>query len=241
MFRESLLESSPALRKRTRWSMATAFTAQSIVAALLIIVPMISTGVIPLPSHATVIAPTFLKPVEVVKPPTNITSEPRGPRLPVHSDVVTLVDTSKPLLAWGPPRPPVTGAKECVPSCPVNPYVGGGDGNSKDMPNLGDYHSTPPKHVRPIISQPSEAMLLHKVVPVYPTIALHAGIQGEVKLHAIIARDGAMQSLEVISGHVLLAQAALEAVRQWQYRPYMLNGERIEVETFITVSFKKNN
>src|SRR5438067_6710236 len=106
MFRESLLESSPALRKRTRWSMATAFTAQSIVAALLIIVPMISTGVIPLPSHATVIAPTFLKPVEVAKPPMT-TGGPttHGPALIiVRRDVVALSD-SMPLLPHGKPRP----------------------------------------------------------------------------------------------------------------------------------------
>ena len=75
--------------------------------------------------------------------------------------------------------------------------------------------------------------------PVYPRIAAISGIQGQVKLHAIIARDGRIQSLNVMSGHPLLARAALEAVEQWRYRPYVLNGKKVEVETLITVNFRK--
>jgi protein TonB len=59
-----------------------------------------------------------------------------------------------------------------------------------------------------------------------------------VKLHAIIATDGTIQSLNVIDGPPLLAEAAREAVRQWRYRPYILNGRPVEVETLITVNFK---
>ena len=61
-----------------------------------------------------------------------------------------------------------------------------------------------------------------------------------MKLHAIIARDGSIQSLNAISGHPLLVRAAAEAVGQWRYRPYILNGEAVEVETFITVHFRKD-
>jgi protein TonB len=78
------------------------------------------------------------------------------------------------------------------------------------------------------------------VEPAYPRIAVVSGVQGQVKLHAIIARDGSIQSLNVISGHPLLVRAALEAVGQWRYRPYLLNGEAVEVETFITVNFRKD-
>jgi protein TonB len=77
------------------------------------------------------------------------------------------------------------------------------------------------------------------VEPIYPRIATLTGIQGQVKLHAIIARDGTIQSLNAISGHPLLVHAALDAVGQWRYRPYVLNGEAVEVETFITVNFRK--
>jgi len=61
---------------------------------------------------------------------------------------------------------------------------------------------------------------------------------GVVRLHAIIATDGTIQSLNVIEGPPLLAEAAKEAVRQWRYRPYILNGRPVEVETMITVNFK---
>ncbi len=83
-----------------------------------------------------------------------------------------------------------------------------------------------------------EALLLHRVMPVYPPVAIHARIGGRVQLHAIIGRDGAVNSLEVTSGHPLLAHAALEAVRQWRYRPTLLGGEPVEVETYITVVFR---
>lgn len=82
-------------------------------------------------------------------------------------------------------------------------------------------------------------MLVHRVEPVYPRIAQMAGITGTVKLHAIIGKDGSIQSLSLISGHPILAAAALEAVQEWRYRPYFLNGEAVEVETFIAVNFRK--
>jgi protein TonB len=86
----------------------------------------------------------------------------------------------------------------------------------------------------------TEAQLVNRVEPVYPHIAAVSNIQGQVKLHAIIARDGSIQSLNAISGHPLLVRAAMDAVQQWRYRPYILNGETVEVETFITVNFKKD-
>ena len=100
-------------------------------------------------------------------------------------------------------------------------------------------HLAPVKRVP--VSVLSEAQLINKVVPTYPIPAQRTGIQGDVKLHAIISRDGSIQSLSLISGHPLLTRAAVEAVEQWRYRPYVLNGEPVEVETWITVSFKKNN
>jgi protein TonB len=58
-----------------------------------------------------------------------------------------------------------------------------------------------------------------------------------VQLHAVIARNGSIESLEALSGHPLLVKAALDAVRQWRYRPTLLSGEPVEVETYITVHF----
>jgi periplasmic protein TonB len=73
--------------------------------------------------------------------------------------------------------------------------------------------------------------LTHSVAPVYPTKARNERIQGTVRLHLIIAKDGSVQQAEVISGDKLLAQSALEAVRQWKYKVTLLNGEPVEVDT----------
>jgi protein TonB len=81
-------------------------------------------------------------------------------------------------------------------------------------------------------------MVLHKVEPKYPTIALAARIMGTVLLKAVISRDGEIKELQVVSGHPILIPAAIDAVKQWRYRPYLLNGEPVEVETNITVTFQ---
>jgi protein TonB len=83
-----------------------------------------------------------------------------------------------------------------------------------------------------------EAHLLSRVEPQYPALAIQTRTEGTVRLHAIISRDGRITSLEVISGHPFLVKAALDAVRQWRYRPTLLNGEPVEVETSITVIFR---
>lgn len=91
----------------------------------------------------------------------------------------------------------------------------------------------PPFHV----SQMSEGSLAYKVVPTYPPLAKSARIQGQVLLQAVISKQGVIENLRALSGPPMLVEAAVEAVRQWRYRPYILNGEPIEVETQITVNF----
>ena len=71
----------------------------------------------------------------------------------------------------------------------------------------------------------------------YPPLARSAGVQGPVVLFAVISKAGTIDNLRVVSGHPMLVPAAIEAVRQWRYRPYILNGQPIEVETQITVNF----
>jgi protein TonB len=80
-------------------------------------------------------------------------------------------------------------------------------------------------------------MLIHQVKPPYPVAAKLARVEGSVALQAVIGKDGSIQNLRVISGHPLLTSAALEAVKQWRYKPYYLNGEPVEVETQIVVNF----
>jgi protein TonB len=82
-----------------------------------------------------------------------------------------------------------------------------------------------------------EAKLIHRVVPAYPAHARLVRASGDVRLSAVIGRDGRIQEINVLSGHPLLIQAAVDAVRQWIYQPTMLNGEPVEVDTVITVMF----
>jgi protein TonB len=83
----------------------------------------------------------------------------------------------------------------------------------------------------------SEGDLIRKVQPAYPALARSARVQGIVVLQAMISKQGTIENLRILTGHPMLAPAAVEAVRQWRYRPYILNGEPVEVETQITVNF----
>jgi protein TonB len=87
-----------------------------------------------------------------------------------------------------------------------------------------------PGHIDP-------AMLIHRVEPVYPTLPRQLGRSGRVELRAVIATDGTIQSLQVVSGDPLFYQSAMDAVRQWRYRPTVLNGEPVEIDTFISVIY----
>lgn len=82
--------------------------------------------------------------------------------------------------------------------------------------------------------------LLNSVLPIYPPAALAMHIVGRVELQATISRGGTIENLRVMTGPALLRQAALDAVRQWRYQSYLLNGQPVEVETTIDVDFAMN-
>jgi periplasmic protein TonB len=83
----------------------------------------------------------------------------------------------------------------------------------------------------------TKGLLIHRVEPVYPTLARAARVQGEVILSAVISTTGEIQNLQLVSGHPMLVPEAIAAVKQWRYKPYLLNGQPVEVETTITVIF----
>jgi len=91
-----------------------------------------------------------------------------------------------------------------------------------------------------VASNVQEARLLRKVVPRYPTLALQTRVEGTVLFRAVIGKDGTIQALQVVSGHPLLVQDAAAGLRQWLYRPTLLNGEPVEVATTIEVRFTLN-
>ena len=92
-------------------------------------------------------------------------------------------------------------------------------------------------HRARIASGVTAGMLLQRVPPVYPMEAQMHHITGTVVLHAIIGRDGRIAKLDVVSGPIALQKAALDAVSQWRYKPFILNGEAVEVETQVLVNF----
>ena len=238
MFGDTLLESSSAPRKGKRWPMATAFTAEAIVGGLIVIIPLLSTGVIPVAARMSCPILKLHQPrfEPVVRVRTDHTSASGPATLGQRTTAVFTFNDHQNTISNHPFVDPIN-----EPTDPSPP--GNGNGTDKNLSRLmpGGSGNSNVKFDGPkrIISQLAEGQLVNRVEPIYPHIAAISGIQGQVKLHAIIARDGRIQSLNVISGHPLLAHAALEAVEQWRYRPYVLNGETVEVETFITVNFKK--
>ena len=93
-----------------------------------------------------------------------------------------------------------------------------------------------PQKVR-VSSGVAQGLLIHQVTPKYPSLARQARIQGTVVLQAVIGKDGSVQNLRVLSGHSMLTQAAMDAVKQWRYKPYYVNGEPVEADTQINVNF----
>ncbi len=135
------------------------------------------------------------------------------------------------------------------PTSPDEPGIPGAP-DGQQIPGLGmpgsDRQPTPPvtpprQKERLKISAPVEqAMLIRRVEPVYPPLGIQLRREGRVELHAIISTDGSIQSLEVITGDPLFLQSALNAVRRWRYRPTILDGQPVEVDTHITVVYTLN-
>ncbi len=134
---------------------------------------------------------------------------------------------------------------------PVGPFVPGAPPSPTGVrPTAngfpwGDSLNPPPAHVEPAAPRPTiykishldPGALLHRVQPVYPAMAKSLHQQGTVVLTALIDTRGQIVGLQAVSGPPLLIQAAMDAVKQWRYRPYLLNGEPIEVQTEVTVNF----
>src|SRR5215472_14391292 len=110
-------------------------------------------------------------------------------------------------------------------------------GSTHGVPSLANAPvPTPAKRVR-LAQRVAEVNLIHDVAPTYPPEAGRARIEGAVVLWAVIGKDGSVQDVRIESGVPVLAQAAIAAVKQWRYKPYLLNGEPVEVDSRITINF----
>jgi periplasmic protein TonB len=124
------------------------------------------------------------------------------------------------------------------PSMTIAPAGNGG------LPNLMDSASSAPTPVLQTLSVSqgvSQGLLLKKVQPKYPPNALHLRVEGAVQLMATISKMGDISEVKILAGDPQLAHAALDAVKQWKYKPYLLNGEPVEIQTQVTVNFKLPN
>ena len=242
MFEDSLFATNRRRSPQQRWAALMSFALQAAFVTVLVALPLFFTEALPLDS-----ARSFV----VLPAPPHAPAPPRGPdvarqappRQPVTEYEETRLVFHRP--AAGPLKPTVDPVG--APLTDFGPTVSGGtktglrSGNNTidDLVSGIPHPVAPPVHTRPVIvSRMDEGLLIRKVAPVYPQTAIMVRQQGTVVLHAIIARDGSIQQLQVISGPPLLIKAATDAVLQWRYKPYKLNGEAVEVDTTITVNFR---
>jgi protein TonB len=121
----------------------------------------------------------------------------------------------------------------------IDPSIPGADGLNPfgARPPVTVVHPPSPASIR-LPSKFVEGNLIFKTIPQYPVIAKTVGQQGTVVLQAVISKSGAIEKLQVVSGPPMLQQAAINAVKTWRYRPYLLNDQPVEVETTVNVIFK---
>lgn len=246
LFGDVLLETSALQRHRRTWSAILSFVVQCLLLGVLLIVPLMFTDVLPQqqlltflmapppppppPPAASVAAAKIVRVVES----DLLNGRLRAPsKIPQNVQMIREDEPPPDLSGGGVPG----GVPGGIPGGQLGGVIGGilgSNSNAAAVPKL--VAPVPTKRIR--ISQGvTEGRIIQKTEPQYPPLAKSARIQGQVVLAAIISKSGEIENLVLVSGHPLLVPAALEAVRKWRYRPYLLNGEPVEVETTITVNF----
>lgn len=249
LFADCLVEASQMERGRRKFATALSLIVQLLLIGTILIVPLLFTEALPKQQLLT-----FL----VAPPPPPPPPPPAGPaaariheiksdlvggqlrtpsRIPAKVQMIQEEEAPPPGMATG---GVVGGVPGGIPGGQLGGVIGGivsQTSNLSAVPKLSV--PTPPKRVR--VSQGvTKGLLLTRIEPSYPVLARAARIEGEVVLAAIISKDGTIKNLTLVSGHPMLVPAAIEAVSQWRYRPYLLNGEPVEVESTVTVTFLLN-
>jgi protein TonB len=237
MFADSFCASSWSNRSRRGWTTLVSFALQALVVSCLLLLPLLYTQGLP---RLTLLAPLLALAPPAALPP----APPRVNASSVQSNMVGIRLLSPSAIPHSinmptetePPPPMVDPSAIGMSHGPGDP---GGRGSVLDS-IVGSGHALPPPPPAVHRSPPSRMMegnLTLRIQPDYPLIARQARVQGQVVLRAMISREGTIENLQVLSGSPMLVRAAVDAVRQWRYRPYMLNGEPIEVETEVRVNF----
>ena len=233
-----LVEGDPQTEKRARRikqrAVAFSIVLQSVTLVALVLFPLLGKGERISIKYATPIPP--YTPVGVRHPAP---SDP-GPRTPTPCrfcqppSVPTTISTNVPN-----PSPEPNGPEgDPIPGAPPTPGIDGGYSPPTSRPVPPREENTPATKERVRVSEMQQmAQLTTRVEPQYPKLAIQIQREGRVELHALISTEGRIESLEVLSGDPLFIQSALAAVREWRYRPTILNGRPIEVDTRITVIY----
>lgn len=231
MFDQLVVSSAIATSTNKPWTVALSALSQSLLLGLLVLVPLIYTEALPNALLKTFIVapPPLPAPPQVLR--THTQARPR--EIPLSHIVAPASIPSR--IATETNEPPAI-------------YVEGGTGGTTENSVLSEL-IRPSAPLRPPLAPEQKpqrirvggsvqaASIVNRVMPEYPAIARTAHVSGTIVLHAIIAKDGTVQELVYVSGPPLLLKAAMDAVRQWRYRPTMLNGDPVEVETTIDVVF----
>jgi protein TonB len=236
MFEDSLIESGGKLKTARGRTTTFSFILEAVVVGVMVLIPLLFTEALP---KAQLM-------MSLVAPPP----PPPPPPPPAAVKIVKQVQTD---IVNGQLRTPTKIPKKVEiikeeeappPSMGVVGGVPGGIPGGQMGGVIGGIISSTPMAVPKVavqrvrVSQGVTAgLVIKRVNPTYPPLARTARVQGSVVLAAVIGKDGTIQNLHVLSGHPLLTQAALDAVKQWRYKPYILNGEPVEVDTQVTVNF----
>jgi protein TonB len=237
MFEDSLIESGNKLKTKRLVTSLFYFFGQFVLIGILILIPLIYTDA--LPKSLTM---TFL----VAPPPPPPPPPPAAPApkvVKIQSEVIngqlrtpTKIPDKIQMIKEEENPPDLGGVPGGVPGGIPGGSTGGVMGGILSSTQVAVPKIATPQRVR-VSSGVSTGLLIRKVQPTYPQLAKQARIQGSVVLQAEISKDGTIQNLQLISGHPMLAPAAIEAVKQWRYKPYLLNGEPVAVETQVVVNF----
>jgi len=238
MFEDSLIESGNRLKTKRGLTTTISVAFQLGLIAVMVLIPLLFTEALPKTQLMTfLVAPPPPPPpppppaavVHVVKQiQTNLDNGQLRTPTKIPQKILDIKEDAAP--------PPMGGVMGGVPGGVPGGSMGGVIGGIIGSATTAVPKVAAPQRVR-VSSGVTQGLVMHKVNPVYPPLARQARIQGSVLLQAVISKTGDIVNLQVISGHPMLTGAAIEAVKQWKYKPYILNGEPVEVDTQITVNF----
>jgi periplasmic protein TonB len=243
MFSDSILDFGTQSKRKTV-ATTTSFIVNCLAVCMMLLVPLMFTEELPKAQLLTMLvapppppppaAEAVQRVVRQIQTDMLNSGQLRTPtRIPTKVQMIKEEDAPPPMAAA---TGVVGGVPGGIPGGQLSGVIGGIVSATSNLSAVPKFAPVQPQRVR--ISQGvTKGLLIRRVEPAYPTLARSARVQGEVVLSAIININGEIENLQLVSGHPMLVPAALTAVKQWRYKPYLLNGQPTEVETTITVIF----